>query len=316
MGGERVTSALTPARVLVIAGPTASGKSGLALAAAERLGGRIVNADSMQVYRDLAILTARPAAEDLARAPHALYGILDGAEPCSAARWATLAREEIRATLEAGEVPILCGGTGLYLRTLLHGIAPVPEIPAEIRAAATARHAELGGEAFRQELAQLDPVGAERLRSGDTQRLIRAWEVATATGRPLSDWQREGRENALGLPVHAFTLLPPRPELYAATDGRLVRMVEAGAVEEVRRLLARGLDPALPVMKAVPELGRYIAGEIGLDEAVAQAQQATRRYAKRQYTWFRHQFPEAEIVSAQFSERNAGLLCQKICISA
>src|SRR5579859_4069835 len=164
-------------RIIVIAGPTASGKSALAVAVAERLRGTVINADSMQVYRDLAVVTARPSAADLARAPHRLYGVLDGAELCSAARWADLARREIETSVAAGSLPILCGGTGLYLRTLLYGIAPVPEIPEAIRAAARQRHAEIGGAAFHDELASLDPQAAARLPAGDSQRLIRAYEV-------------------------------------------------------------------------------------------------------------------------------------------
>jgi tRNA dimethylallyltransferase len=313
-----VASVQAPETVLVIAGPTASGKSGLALDLAMRLGGRILNADSMQVYRDLAILTARPGPGEIARVPHALYGVRDGAEPCSAADWASLAREEIRATLDQGLVPILCGGTGLYLRALLDGIAEIPPISAEVREAGRRRHAAIGGAAFRAELAELDPESAQRLNEADGQRLMRAWEVVAGTGRTLGYWQREGRGRALGLPVRAFTLLPPRDALYAAIDHRFQRMLAEGALEEVRCLLQRNLDPALPVMKAVgvPELIRHLRGEIALADAVAQVPQATRRYAKRQYTWFRHQFPEATPIFEQYSERNAGQLCQKICNSA
>jgi tRNA dimethylallyltransferase len=302
-------------RVIVIAGPTASGKSALALGVAQALDGTIINADSMQIYRDLAAVTARPGADDLARAPHRLYGVLDGAELCSAARWAELARIEIAATATAGRLPILCGGTGLYLRTLLHGIAPVPAIPDEIRQAARQLHAQLGGAAFRVELARFDPGGAARLEPGDSQRLIRAYEVVVATGMSLGAWQRAQPSVPSGLDPVIFTLLPPREALYGAIDARFAGMVEAGALDEVRRLMARGLDPALPVMKAVgvPELAAYLAGDLPLEAAIAAAQQASRRYAKRQFTWFRHQLPGALAINEKYSVDLLGRICQIIC---
>ncbi|HVJ55026.1 MAG TPA: tRNA (adenosine(37)-N6)-dimethylallyltransferase MiaA [Aliidongia sp.] len=300
-------------RIIVIAGPTASGKSTLALELAERLGGTVINADSMQIYRDLEILTARPDPAAVARAPHRLYGVLDGAELSSVASWIDLARAEIA----MAKLPILCGGTGLYLRALLQGIAPVPPIPDPVRQAARALHAELGGEAFRAALGRIDPEAASRLNAGDSQRLVRAYEVVTATGRPLGDWQREAAAES-DLDPLIFTLLPPREELYAAIDGRFAAMVRAGALDEVRALIARNLDPALPIMKAlgVPELARHLAGAISLDAAIAEAQQASRRYAKRQYTWFRHQLPAAEIIEAKYYVNLTGLICQIICNSA
>jgi tRNA dimethylallyltransferase len=278
---------------VIVAGPTASGKSALALAVAEALGGTIINADSMQVYRDLAVLTARPGAAELARAPHRLYGVIDAAEACSAGRWRELAVAEIAAAREVGRVPVLAGGSGLYLRALLDGLAPVPPVPAALREEARALHARLGGEAFRQALAARDPKAAQRLAAGDTQRLIRAYEVVTSTGRPLADW-RHGQGPAAGPPAAAVLLLPPRAALYAACDARFLQMLERGALAEVEALLARGLDRALPAMRAVGvrELGALVAGRVSRAAAVAAAQQATRRYAKRQYTWFRHQMPE------------------------
>jgi tRNA dimethylallyltransferase len=301
-------------RIVVVAGPTASGKSALALGLAERLGGAIVNADSMQVYRDLDIVTARPRAVELARAPHRLYGMLDGAELCSAARWAALAQAEIATAAAAGYLPILCGGTGLYLRALLNGIAPVPPIPDEIRAAARRRHAELGGAAFRAELADVDPDAAARLEPGDSQRLMRAYEVALATGTTLTEWQRAAAPSR-DLDPLAFILLPPRDRLYAAIDARFAQMAAAGAVDEVQALVARGLDPALPVMKAVgvPQLSAYLDGVLTLDAAIAAAQQASRRYAKRQYTWFRHQLPGSICLNEQYSDNLMGSVCQIIC---
>jgi tRNA dimethylallyltransferase len=288
-------------RLVVIGGPTASGKSGLALDAAEAFGGTVINADSMQVYRDLRILTARPGSSEEARAPHRLYGVLDAAELCSAARWRAMALTEI----EAAAVPIVVGGTGLYLRALLEGLAPVPEIPAEIRTEARALHRELGGAAFRARLAERDREGAARLHEGDTQRLVRAYEVVAATGHPLGEWQRAQHRALLGCPVLALVLLPPRAPLYEACDRRLEGMVAAGALEEVQRLVARDLDPALPALKAlgVSAFARHLRGEIPLEEGLRLAQVATRQYAKRQTTWFRHQLPTARRIEAQYSEK-------------
>jgi tRNA dimethylallyltransferase len=294
--------------VLVIAGPTASGKSALALAAAEAFDGVVINADSMQVYRDLAILTARPSAAEEARAPHRLYGVLDAGEVCSAGRWRDMALAEIDASHVAGRLPVVVGGTGFYLRALEHGLAEMPEIPAEVRAAARRRHADIGGAALHAELSARDPQTAARLSPGDSQRLIRAWEVLQATGRPLAEWQREARPKPAPYRFLRFVLEPLRAELYTACDARLLRMVEAGALEEVRALIGRGLDPELPAMKAVgaPQLAAHVRGECDLDTAVAAAQQATRRYAKRQLTWLRTQFPRDDlstiVIDTQFSE--------------
>jgi tRNA dimethylallyltransferase len=304
-------SEIAEAPIVIVAGPTASGKSALALAVAEALGGTIINADSMQVYRDLAVLSARPDDAEMARMPHRLYGVIDAAEACSAGRWRDLAAAEIAAARDAGRVPVLTGGTGLYLRALLAGLAPLPPVPAEVREAARALHARLGGEAFHRMLATRDPEAAERLRVSDTQRLIRAYEVVAATGRPLGEWQRS--QAPARLPAVAVLLLPPREVLYAACDARFVRMMAGGALAEVATLLARRLDPALPAMKAVgvPELVALLAGQVSPEAAVAAAQQATRRYAKRQYTWFRHQMPEHAalrklIVAEQYSESLLG----------
>ena len=252
----------------------------------------IVNADSAQIYRDLPILSAAPTAADAARAEHRLYGVLDGAEPCSAAQWAEMAKREIADIHSSGRLPILVGGTGLYLRTLLQGIAPVPSIDPEIRREVRAGSVEHN----RCRLAQLDPDAAARLNPADTTRVARALEVVLSTGRTLADWQlqREGGiENNVDL--RALVLLPPRDWLYGRCDERFARMVDAGAADEVGALLARKLDPGLPVMRAigVREVAAWLKGEIGRAEAVAAGQQATRRYAKRQYTWFVHQPPEA-----------------------
>ena len=274
-------------------GPTASGKSALALAAARAFGGTVINADAMQVYRELGILTARPDAEALAAAPHRLYGIMPGTRACSAGVWREMALQEIAGCHGAGRLPILAGGTGLYLRALARGLSPLPPVPAEVRSGARDRHRRLGGEAFHAELASRDPATAARLDPGDSQRLIRAWEILDATGRPLSDWQAEKAEAA---PFAFLRILvaPPREALYRACDARFLIMMERGALDEVRALLDLGLDPALPVMRAlgVRELAAHLAGACDLETAVAEAQTATRRYAKRQITWLRTQTPQ------------------------
>jgi tRNA dimethylallyltransferase len=294
--------------LVVLAGPTGSGKSALALAVAEEFRGTIVNADSMQVYRDLAVLTARPAPAELARAPHRLYGVIDAAEACSAGCWREMALGEMVAATKAARLPILAGGSGLYLRALLQGLAPVPPIPAALRQEARALHTQVGGLAFRETLAALDPAGAALLAPGDTQRLIRAYEVVKATGRPLAEWRRR-QDAAQGFAAAVILLLPPRRSLYAACDARFLAMMERGAVAEAEALLARRLDPTLPAMKAVGvrELAAFLAGRSSREAAVAAAQQATRRLAKRQFTWFRHQLPDGsglqkQVVTEQFSE--------------
>ncbi len=281
--------------VVVIGGPTASGKSGMALDIAEALGGTIINADSMQLYADLDVLTARPGPADLARVPHRLYGVLPASERGSAARWRDMALAEIAAAHTAGRLPVVVGGTGLYLRSLMEGLSAVPAIPEEIRRAAHARLRELGGEAFRVELVGRDPASA-KLNPGDTTRLTRAWEVLEATGHPLSHWQTQTADGAPeGLAFTVLVLDPPRDALYANCDRRFEVMMGQGALEEVRRLdaqaLEKSLDPDLPAMKAlgVPELRRYLQKELSLEQAISLAQQSTRRYAKRQVTWFRHQ---------------------------
>jgi tRNA dimethylallyltransferase len=302
------------APVIVVAGPTASGKSALALALADAFGGTIINADSMQVYGGLEILTSQPGSDAKARHPHRLYGMLDAADPCSAARWRDLAKAEIVRTEEAGRVPILVGGTGLYLRTLVRGIAPMPPIPEAARAEARTLHAELGGEAFRRALALRDPQGAERLHPGDSQRLIRAYEVALATGRSLSDWQSAGRDG--GAVPHLFTIVldPPRDGLRAAIADRFAAMVKAGALEEVRALLGRKLAPGLPAMKAlgVRELAAHVAGRAALAEAVSGAVVATGQYAKRQSTWFRHQMVADISLNEKLSESIVAILKSKV----
>jgi tRNA dimethylallyltransferase len=280
--------------VLLIAGPTASGKSALALTLAERLGGEIVNADALQLYADLRLLTARPTPEEEARVPHHLFGVADGADGWSVGRWLEAALPVLDAIAARGRPAIVVGGTGLYFRALTKGLADIPAAPPAVRREAAEAFDRLGEKAFRQALAERDPAAAARIGPGDRQRLLRAFEVAEATGRALSDWQA-GTTAPIGPDQwRAVVLEPERKALYARCDARLAAMVEQGALEEVRTLMARGLDPVAPVMKAVGvrELAAHLAGEFSLAEALAMAQQETRRYAKRQLTWFRNQTPD------------------------
>lgn len=275
----------------LIAGPTASGKSALALQLAQIADGVIINADSSQIYSDLRIISARPSESEAALAPHRLFGHVDGATAYNVAAWVQDAKAAITETLAAGRLPIIVGGTGLYIRALVDGIAPLPDIDAAIRAEVRALPV---AEAHRL-LAFEDPAAAARLRPSDTTRVARALEVIRATGRPLADWQA-ATEGGIGGSVRLIPtiLTPPRDWLYARCDARFNAMLDDGGIPEVAALLARELPPSLPVMRAigVAEIAAMLAGEIDRDEAVARAAQATRRYAKRQYTWFAHQPPE------------------------
>ncbi|MGE0733878.1 MAG: tRNA (adenosine(37)-N6)-dimethylallyltransferase MiaA [Alphaproteobacteria bacterium] len=299
--------------VILVGGPTASGKSALASAIAGAFDGTVINADSMQIYRGIEILTAQPDAQAQAAVPHRLYGDLPPSEACSVGRWRTLAVAEIDASLAAGRMPVLAGGTGLYLRSLMQGLAPVPDVPAGVRERASARMSALGPAGLHAELARRDPALALRLRPTDRQRIQRAWEVIEATGRSLADWQSEtpGEPRYRFLPV---ILMPPRELVYPACDARFAGMIEAGAVDEVRRLLALKLDPMLPAMKAVGvrELAAFLAGRLSLAEATAKGQQATRNYAKRQYTWFGNQMSPEKTGSLTYFEQYSESLAQRI----
>ena len=309
---------------VLIAGPTASGKSALALALAESLGGTIINADSMQVYRDLRIITARPTAEEEARVPHRLYGHVDAGVSYSTGRWCVEASAALREAQSAGRLPIVVGGTGLYFKALTHGLAAIPAIPADVRARVRKRLREEGAAALHAELEARDPQMARRLMPRDRTRVARALEVVTATGRSLADWQRDGMRGAARAGLRPAPTDPPpmdvaaglrpapanvvriflcveRAELYARIDARFERMLGSGALAEVQALRSRSLDPALPAMKAhgVPWLLRHLAGEIDLAAAVEAAKRDTRRYSKRQVTWFRHQLPEWRFVAPE-----------------
>ena len=280
-------------RAVLIAGPTGSGKSALALAVSERIGGIILNADSMQIYRDLRVITARPTQEDEARVPHTLYGYVDAAERYTVGRWLDDAKAALNA--EPDRPVIIVGGTGLYFKLLTSGIAAVPPIAPEIRARLLSRLRDEGAPALHAELSRRDALSAARLSPNDRSRVLRALEVVEATGRTLPEWRQRNAAPVLDPRDAVATFLAPeRDVLGARIDARFDAMLAAGALEEVRELAKRGLDPSLPAMKAhgVPWLMRHLRGEISLDDAAAQAKAETRSYAKRQFTWFRNQMPD------------------------
>jgi len=276
-------------RIWLIAGPTASGKSALALRLALETGGEIVNADALQLYADLRILSARPSAEEQAQAPHHLVGTVDAADGWSVGRWLRAAVPILDAIAARGRPAIVVGGTGLYFSGLTQGLAEIPQVPAELRREAQADYDMMGELSFRGRLGAHDPAAAIRIAPGDRQRLVRAWEVFAATDTPLSDWQQSGQPALAADAWRAVALEPPRAALYARCDARLEAMVAAGVLDEVRALQSRNLDPALPALKAVGmrEFSAHLSGQTSLEEAVAQAQRETRRYAKRQTTWMR-----------------------------
>ncbi len=276
--------------VALIAGPTASGKTALALWLAQRREATIINADSAQVYAHLPVLSAQPPADEMAICPHRLFAYLDGREACSAARWAADAKAAIAEAHASGRLPLLVGGTGLYLRTLLEGIAPVPQIDADIRAVVRSLETDQAYAALLRE----DAAMASTLNPRDTSRIKRALEVVRSTGRSISEW-RKAKEGGIAeqVSLHPLLLLPPRDWLYARCDARFAAMIASGAIEEVRQLLALDLPADAPVLRAigVPEIAAMLAGAIDQAEAVRRGQAATRQYAKRQYSWFRNQPP-------------------------
>jgi len=280
--------------ITLIAGPTASGKSRLALDMAERTGALIVNADSQQLYADLRVLSARPSTDDEARADHALYGVADAADAWSVGRWSRTVLPLLAQHADAGRPVLLVGGTGLYFTALTNGLADIPDIPVEVREVAGAMFDAVGEAAFRRRLAEVDAAAAARIEAGDRQRLTRAMAVADHTGRSLSDWTSDTTPLLAPGSWTGLVVEPSRERLYANCDARVAQMVEAGALEEVRALMARGLDPALPAMKAVGvrEFAAHLAGETTLAAAIEATRQATRNYAKRQLTWFRNQTPD------------------------
>ncbi|ODR98756.1 tRNA dimethylallyltransferase [Methyloceanibacter methanicus] len=298
---------------VLIAGPTASGKSAAALALAERLGGTIVNADSMQVYRELQVLTARPSAAEMEIVPHRLYGTVSGREAYSVGRWVEDAAAAIEETRKRGQVPIFVGGTGLYFMALLQGLSPVPDIPEDIRRHWRERAATTSGSDLHAALSARDPVMAARLGPTDTQRLVRALEVIDATDVSLADWQETtGTPLLKDEAVLKILVAPEREAVYAAIDARFDAMLREGALAEAESLAALDLDPGLPVMRAlgVPELLSHLSGAISLEDAATKAKTASRRYAKRQMTWARRfmadwtQVPSGEAAAAAIGERS------------
>jgi tRNA dimethylallyltransferase len=281
-------------RIWLIAGPTASGKSAYALQLAERIGGEIVNADSMQIYAGLSVLTAGPSPEEMARAPHHLFGVVDAAVGWSVGRWLEAATAALAEIAARGHPAIVVGGTGLYFRALTHGLADVPPVPETQREISGLLYAARGEAEFREILKPLDPEAEARIEVGDRQRLVRAHAVAIATGKPLTAWQTDTKPALTPGSWKGLVLDPPRAELYARCDARLAVMIEQGALEEVRAMEARGLDPGLPALKAVGyrEFAAHLRGETTLEQALEAARQETRRYAKRQLTWFRNQTPD------------------------
>lgn len=287
---------------LIVAGPTASGKSALAAAIAREFDGIVINADAMQVYAELRVLTARPSPAEEAQVPHRLYGVWPAKLRGTVGTWREAARIEIDEAYAAGKLPILCGGTGMYLKMIVEGLAPVPPIPDEVKARAHAKLTELGAEDFHAELARRDPVAGAKIRPKDTQRTLRAWEVSEAHGVPLAEFQARAPLVAEAWPT--LLLDPPREALVTSIEARVDRMIGEGALEEVRALLAQGLPDTLPAMRAlgVPELAAHLRGEYDLPSAINALKVSTRQFAKRQTTWFRNQLKNAHRLGAQFSE--------------
>lgn len=280
-----------PPKIELIAGPTASGKSALAVARAQKTGAVIVNADSQQLYADLRVLTARPSIKDEAEVEHRLYGVADAAEAWSVGRWSRAVMPILAELAEAGRPALLVGGTGLYFTSLTKGLADIPDVPVEVRDTAEQAFDAEGEAAFRSRLSTLDPQAAQRIETGDRQRLIRAMSVAEHTGRALSKWSADTTPLLAPGSWTGMVVEPDRSALYARCDRRVESMIQHGALDEVQALLWRNLDPALPAMKAVGvrELSAHLSGSISRDDAIAATQQATRNYAKRQLTWFRNQ---------------------------
>ncbi|HRO32992.1 MAG TPA: tRNA (adenosine(37)-N6)-dimethylallyltransferase MiaA [Brevundimonas sp.] len=285
---------MTQAAITLIAGPTASGKSRLALEMAQATGAVILNADSQQLYADLNVLSARPSVEDMAVAEHRLYGVADAADAWSVGRWTRAVLDELAQLEAAGRPALLVGGTGLYFLSLTRGLADIPEVQPEIRDQAQAAHDADGEAVFRRRLAAIDPEAEAAIAPGDRQRLVRAFSVHAQTGRPLSAFKADTRPLIAPDRWTGLVMEPERERLYANCDARVDVMIETGALDEVRALMARRLDPGLPAMKAVGvrELAAYLGGEMTRDDAITAMKQATRNYAKRQLTWFRNQTPD------------------------
>jgi tRNA dimethylallyltransferase len=298
----------TAPHVVVVAGPTATGKSRLAVKIASEFGGVVINADSQQRYFDLQVLSARPRSEDMAGVLHKLFGVLGPDEQGSAAEWARKAADEINDAAASKQLPIIVGGTGLYLRALMDGLIDVPPIPTEVRKSSDVLLAEIGNDEFYARLKDRDPATTNNLVPGDTHRLLRAWAVMEATGIPLSEWRDAPPSPPLRAKYHSILMMPEREKLYEACDTRFKAMVNNGVIDELIAFLDDGGSLTMPIMKMLGarELAGYLSGDVPLDVSIASAQQATRNYAKRQVTWFRHQFDADEILNEQLTEKNAG----------
>ena len=301
---------------IIIAGPTASGKSALAIDMAHQHDGVIINADSMQIYRDLSIVTACPDDAEKAAAPHRLYNYLDGAYPCSVGKWLSLLQDEVNAVRAQNKVPILCGGTALYLNGAQFGISAIDDIPVDLHEAVITEHRAKGGAVMLAELADYDPEIAQRLAPGDSQRITRAVEVYRHTGRPLSEWQKDAPTGQLSGRFYNIVITPDRSELYPRINQRFAQMWDLGALEEVEALLARQLDPKCPILKAVgvPQIADYLAGHCDKQAAIEEAQTQSRRYAKRQFTFFRNNFMTNYQINETYSQSKKSKIFSEIAI--
>lgn len=284
-------------RIEIIAGPTASGKSEAAASRAEQVGGVVINADSMQIFNALPLLTAQPCAQDQARAPHRLYGTVDPSEHCSAGHWRRMAIKEIESALSEGKQPIICGGTGLYIKALMEGLSPMPKVPDSIRAQAMQRLNAIGSAALNDELIARDPLMKDRFHPNHSARIVRAWEVLEATGKSLAAWQADPLESPPAeWTFHLTVLRPDRQTLYDRCNARFVKMMETGALDEVLAFKNRCESDEIPEKALIRNalgfkpLCAYLDGTLTQEDAIAQSQQDTRRYAKRQTTWFSNQF--------------------------
>ena len=288
-------------KTIVICGPTGSGKSALAVTLAQQFDGIIVNADSMQVYRELEILSSRPNEKDMRSAPHRLYGVMSMHQVCAVAVWRSMALGIIDTCQKAGKLPILCGGTGMYVRFLLDELSRIPDIPVAIRSVTRKTLEEVGNKEFKRLLVERDPISGRRIATGDSQRLARAWEVLEATGFSITYWHKKKRKTNSENGFYSVLLMPERRKLYSNCDTRFLEFIDKGAIDEAKRIQELDLLPGLPAFKALglSELIQYLDGEIGLSSAIELAQRATRRYAKRQVTWFRNQLHEDYLMETQ-----------------
>ena len=300
--------------ILVIAGPTSSGKSSIAMDIAEKRESVIINADSMQVYSDLQILTARPSPQDMSKNLHVLYGVIDGSIRCNVSLWLERAKKEVEKARTDGKLPILVGGTGLYLNAARHGISKIPEVSSHMHYKATRLHKEIGGRAFKKLLNSFDKDTASRLSDGDSQRLIRAMGVFWETGKPLSYWQSQPLQGAISGDFINVAILPPRKFVYDTICLRVLKMFEEGVVDEVRALLERDLDNTLPVMKAlgVRQIASYLENQLEVNSIISSITQDTRNYAKRQFTWFNNNFISEIMVCEKYSKRIFSQILPKI----